>query len=291
MLKQHKKLERLLLFSEVARHLSFTKASTILGISRGHLSTQIRQLEQEMNSKLLVRSTRSVKLTSAGQHLLTGMDDIRRKLLDIERMTEQDSHDLQGLIKITAPKQFTERYLLDICQQFKQIAPQVEFSINCSYTSFDLTQSDFDLAFRATNTPPENMIAKPLLDYHHVCVASEQYLLEHGVPNHPEELALHQCLAGQDQKLWQLGDHAVPIKGWLQVNDNHLLKSLALKGRGIIKVASYLVDQEIAAGQLVQVLPDFTSFENTIHIVHPQLVHQPRRLSEFIQFTQICFER
>ena len=71
-MKEHKKLERLMLFSEVAQHLSFTLAANALGISRGHLSAQVKQLEKELGTPLLIRSTRSVRLSAEGQRVLEG---------------------------------------------------------------------------------------------------------------------------------------------------------------------------------------------------------------------------
>ena len=120
MMKEHKKLERLMLFSEVAEHLSVTAAAEKLNISRGHLSTQIRRLEQDMEMVLLIRSTRSVRLTPEGERVLTGMNKIRHDLLELERSAEHEGNIVAGRIKITAPAGFTERFLFDIFSKFKQ---------------------------------------------------------------------------------------------------------------------------------------------------------------------------
>ena len=119
MVKEHKKLERLMLFSEVAEHLSFTLAAEILNISRGHLSVQIRRLEQDMEMKLLIRSTRSVRLTPEGERVLIGMNKIRHDLLALERSAENEGKKIAGRIKITAPALFAERFLFDIFSKFK----------------------------------------------------------------------------------------------------------------------------------------------------------------------------
>lgn len=290
-IKEHKKLERLMLFSEVAQHLSFTIAANSLGISRGHLSAQIKQLEKDLDTPLLIRSTRSVRLSAEGQRVLESMEQIRRSLLELERNVEHEGQAIEGMLKITAPAQFTERFLLDICDQFKQQHPLITFSIDCSYTSYDLNRSDFDMAFRATNEPPQNMVAKPLFSYRHVCVASPSYLSQNSKPNHPSELATHQCLSGQDFQTWPFEGIDVPLSGWIQLNDNHMLKKLALQGQGIIRVPDYLVSEEVECGALDVVLSSFMPTGRTIYIIHPQLIHQSRKLNAFIEFTRAYFSQ
>jgi DNA-binding transcriptional LysR family regulator len=289
MIKEHKKLERLMLFSEVAQALSFTVAADILGISRGHLSTQIRQLEKDMGLTLLIRSTRSVRLTSEGKRVMAGMEKIRLSMLELERSAEHEGTIIEGLLKLTAPMQFTERFLLDICAEFKQLHPGISFSIDCSYTRYDLTRSDYDLAFRATAKPPDNMIAKPLLTYRHCCVATPDYLARFGTPLIPEDIRHHQCLHGQDQENWHFNSQVITVEGWLQINDNNMLKRQALAGLGLIRVPDYLVEKELTEGKLIAVLKDYMHSDKKIYMVHPQLIHHPKRVSAFLSFVKTKF--
>jgi DNA-binding transcriptional LysR family regulator len=288
-MKEHKKLERLMLFSEVAEHLSFTTAAQNLNISRGHLSSLIRQLEKEMGMPLLIRSTRSVRLTGEGERVFSGMNKIRHDLLELERSAENEAQAIEGLIKVTAPTLFTQRFLLEIFSKFTDIHPGVEFSLDCSYTSFDLNRSDFDLAFRATNEPPQNMIAKQLLTYQHCCCASPAYFKKHGSPKLPSDLIKHQCLKGKDQPRWEFLTEHIQVNGWLEVNDNQLLKSLAMHDEGIIRVPKYLVDKELSLGSLVQIFEEDMPAGSKIFMIHPQLIHQSKRLSAFIDFTRQYF--
>ncbi|WP_198555684.1 LysR family transcriptional regulator [Colwellia sp. 75C3] len=290
MMKEHKKLERLMLFSEVAEHLSFTAAAEKLNISRGHLSTQIKRLEQDMAMILLIRSTRSVRLTPEGERVLTGMNKIRHDLLELERSAEHEGNKIEGRIKITAPAGFAERFLFDVFSKFKQLHPAIEFSINCSYTRFDLNRSDFDLAFRATSEPPQNMVAKHLMSYQHCCCASPEYFARKGVPKTPNDLIDHECLKAQEQTTWQFQQVEVPTHGWLSVNDNNMLKGLALAGKGIIRVPKYLVDNEIKSGKLKAIFEEQMPRGSMIYMIHPQRIHQSKRISTFLEFTQQYFD-
>ncbi|NKF50866.1 LysR family transcriptional regulator [Shewanella sp. WXL01] len=284
--REHKKFERLFLFSEVAKQLSFTEAAANLGISRGYLSEQIKQLEQDFGRPLLVRSTRSVKLTEQGQQVLSSMGQVKSQLIDLERQIRHDHQTIAGDISITAPSQFTARFLLPICQQFHRQYSLVNFKIDTSYTQHDLNQSDFDIAFRATTTPPQNMVAKKLFDYRHVCCASPAYIAKHGAPQSVDDLVNHQCLTTSDQANWQLDEEAINVSGAIAINDNHMLKSLALDAQGIILVAEYLVDKELNSGQLQTVLTGCDTMQSSSYLLHPQLIHQSARLKLFIEFVQ-----
>ncbi|QDP02838.1 LysR family transcriptional regulator [Thalassotalea sp. PS06] len=283
-MKEHKKLERLMLFAEVASQLSFTRAADKLGMSRGYLSTQMRALEQQLGNKLLIRSTRSVRLTAAGEKVLKSAKHIQQTMLEMERLTEQDSQDISGVIKITAPLQFNQSVLVNLCSAFNQKYPQVSFAIDSSYDRRDLISSDFDLAFRATKNPPENMIARKLFSYQHCLVASSDYLQRKGTPKTIEDLQRHQCLTGLEQGDWNLAGTNIEINGWLKVNDNLLLKHQAMAGQGVVKVPDYFVSDEVEKGSLVTLMEQFKQSPNDMYLLYPQLVYQSKRVATFIDF-------
>lgn len=289
MLREHKKFERLFLFNEVAKHISFSKAALALGISRGYLSEQIKALEKEYQRALLIRTTRSVKLTPQGKHVLSCMGNIKSTLLELERTLAHEHEAIAGNIRITAPSQFTNRYLLTICEQFNQEYPDVKFNIDCSYTPHNLIQSNYDIAFRSTLNPPQNMIAKKLFSYKQVCCASPSYIAKNGEPSDVEDLLKHSCLTSTQFSLWHFSDRAIELEGKLSINDNHMLKNLALQGQGIIYTPEYLVDLEINAHTLKPLLTQLQYPQSDVYLIHPQLINESARISHFIKFTTNWF--
>ncbi|MFT6986241.1 MAG: DNA-binding transcriptional LysR family regulator [Psychromonas sp.] len=285
-MQQHKKFECLILFVEIAQQLSFSKAAKTLSISKGYLSDQIKKLEKELKCPLLVRTTRSVRLTPEGEKILEQGKKIKATMLDLERNINQQHNTLTGTIRITAPKLFTERFLIDICYDFKQLYPEINFVIDSSYSNCDLNQDDFDLAFRATLHPPQNMLAKELFSYQHCLCASPQYLAEHGAPQRIEDLSLHHCLSALEPQYWPLKSANMAIQGWLTINDHHLLKQQALAGKGIIRVAQYYVDRELEKGTLQRVLEDEYIHGQSIYLLRPQLIYPSAKLKAFISFVQ-----
>ena len=289
-MNEHKRIERLILFVELAQQLNFTKAAEKLGISKSYLSEQIKRLESDLQCPLLVRTTRSVRLTQEGERALQQGLTIRSQVLQLERSVSEQHDIVKGTLRLTAPKMFTEVFLFDICQQFREQYPEVRFEINSSYTNFNLNQDDIDIAFRATNTPPENMIAKRLISYQHDLVATPSYLERFGRPSNANELKYHQCLATLHQTEWPLRSANIEVSGWISSNDNHLLKQQAMKGSGIIRIASYYVEKEIERGELERVLTnECLQQDNCIYLFYPQVIYPAKKHQMFIKFVQDYF--
>jgi len=285
-MQQHKKIECLMLFVEIAQQLSFTKAAQNLSISRGYLSEQIKKLEQELKCPLLIRTTRSVRLTPEGEKILTQGKKIKATILGLERNIHQQHNGLSGSLRITAPKMFTDRFLLTICDDFRARYPKINFIIDSSYINYDLNQDDFDLAFRATLNPPQNMVAKELFSYQHCLCASPEYLAQYGHPKNIKALNAHHCLSAQEPPCWPLRSGDVTVNGWLTLNDHYLLKQQALAGKGIIRVADYYVERELQQGTLQKVLEKEYIDGQSIYLLYPQLIYPSEKLKTFIQFVQ-----
>ncbi len=286
-----KRVERLMLFVELAQHLNFTRAAEVLGVSKGHLSDQTKKLELELQCPLLVRTTRSVRLTQEGERAYQQGLRIRSQVLELERNVSSEHDSISGTLRITAPKMFAEIYLFDICAKFRDLHPDIKFEINSSYTNFNLNQDDIDLAFRATMNPPENMVASLLIPYQHYLVASPSYIEANGTPENLGDLSQHQCLTTLHQSVWPMKSQDVAVDGWIATNENHLLKQQALLGHGIVRIASYYVDQEIQSGRLVKVLEhEYLKGQNSIYLFYPQVIYPSQKLKAFVKFVQAYFD-
>lgn len=275
-----------MLFVEIAQQLSFTKAAKNLSISNGYLSDQIKKLEKEFKCPLLVRTTRSVRLTPQGKKVLAQGKEIKAAMLNLERNIYHEHDALEGVIKITAPKMFTESFLLNICHEFQKCHSAISFEIDSSYTNYDLNQDDYDLAFRATLQPPQDMVAKELFSYHHCLCAAPDYFTEHGKPGSVLDLAEHHCLTNLEQQFWPLKLGDIPISGGISINENHLLKQMALEGKGIIRIADYYVMKELKAGKLQRILTDQYIHGQSIYMLHPQLIYPSAKIDKFTAFLQ-----
>ncbi|BDU35585.1 LysR family transcriptional regulator [Vibrio nigripulchritudo] len=289
-MRLHKRFERYYLFSVVAECLNFGQAADKLGISRSYLSTQINALERDLDVTLLIRTTRSVRLTQAGQKVLSQMQGVNSSVQTMEKEIRKSASAIEGKLTITCAAIFGQRYLTPACRAFRKLHPDIEFDIDIGYTNQDLTQQPFDLAIRATNTPPANMIAKHLMDYQHLCCASPDYLNLYGTPQTPEELARHNCLSDPHLTTWRYQhqgfEREVETKGQFYANDNFLLYEAAVQGEGIIKLPDYLVQPAIQKGQLTPILTSYFTQTRGIYLIFPQQLKQSEALLAFAQFLQ-----
>lgn len=229
-------------------------AFTKIGNSKGHLSEQIKKRESDYDTPLLVRTTRNVRLTDEGHKALQSMRDVKHIVHSFERNLQR----LDGTIRITAPRLFTETYLSDLVVCFRQEHPKVTFEIDTSYVPFNLSQSNFDMAFRATQeSPPENIIAKKLFNYQHTVAASPDYLKLRGKPRRPAELVRHKCLTASPDTMWQFGSERIKVVSSISCNDNQLLKQLAVSGEGIIRLPGFYLETELKLNRLQSLLQNY----------------------------------
>lgn len=290
MSKHHKKLERMLLFYEVAQQLSFSKAAEQLGISRSYLSQQIRSLERDLSSQLLVRTTRKVRLTTEGQKVLLQAQAMHSGLVELERELQHSDQDVAGVLRITAPTVFAQTILVNACQQFKQRYPEVNFEIEVGHQLEDLNQRNFDLAIRVTEHPPQNMIARKLMPYSHWVVASPEYLAANSVPQRPSDLTELECLAFPEWRDWQFQRYGqtevIEAQGWLSVADNNILRAAALNGQGVIRIPEHLLWDDVKEGRLQRLLSDYQIEPRQVWMLYPPKIGHSTRLQLFVEFLQ-----
>ncbi|MCG7588123.1 LysR family transcriptional regulator, partial [Photobacterium sp. OFAV2-7] len=122
-----KNVERLMMFLELAEQGSFTKATEKFGISKGYMSKQIKALEEDLKIKLVVRSTRYMRLTAEGQKAYNYGVEIRSQLQAFQSNVQEENECISGVLRLTAPKMFTEIFLVDICHAFQQKHPDIRF--------------------------------------------------------------------------------------------------------------------------------------------------------------------
>lgn len=284
---RHKRLERLAIFAEAAELLNFAKAAEKLGVSKGHLSQQIKKLEQEYGVPLMVRNTRNIRLTTEGRNALAHFRQINQLLTRFEKGLAE----LDGTIRITAPALFAETYLTKILLVFSKLHPEVAFDLNTSYQRLNLTESHFDMAFRATTKPPPaDMVAKKMFDYHHCVVASPDYLSRSSSLSIPRDLEQHVCLTAQQNTKWTFSDCEIPLNESIACNNNHILKQLAVEAHGVARLPSFFVKDEIESGALVSVLDEFCNETTSLYLLYPTTTRETNRLRQFTAFVTKYFD-
>ena len=291
------KLKALETFVSVATRGSLTAAAQAEGVAPALMGRRIDALEEHLGVKLLVRTTRRITLTHEGSAFL---DDCQRLLTDLanaEASVSAGGMKASGHLRITAPAGFGRRHVAPLVPRFQALHPDVTVSLNLSDRVVDLAGEGYDCAVRVGDLPDSSLVSVRLADNRRLCVATPQYLQRRGVPQHPSDLARHDCLT--------LSSDASQTRGWafrvpqpdgstevvhlkpggpLDCSDGQVLHDWCLGGWGIAWRSTWEVEAEIAAGRLVAVLEDFAAPPNGIYLVFPQRKHLPLRVRLWLEY-------
>jgi len=278
---------------------SFTAAAQRLGVSKAGMSQRIAELEREAGVPLVQRTTRSVRLTEAGQRLV---DETRQPFEAIAHSFAR-VRDLaevpRGQLRVTAPVALARQQIVPRLPDFLRAHPEVHVELDLSDRLSSLAVEGFDLAIRHTAAPPDTHVAWALCRTRTVLVASRAYLRRRGVPADPQALTAHDCLyypRVQEQPAWHFrvpgargGGGAqritVPVRGPFAANNSEALRDAALGGLGIALLPDFSAQAALQAGKLVEVLPRWESvgaFGEHLFAIRPYAAHVPRAVSVFV---------
>lgn len=293
--------------SVLAQQGSYTAAAARLGVSKAAMSQRMADLEHTAGVPLVRRTTRSVRLTEAGQRLV---DDTRASFEQIAQSFAQvrDLADTpQGLLRVTAPVAFARQQLVPRLADFLREYPEVRLELELSDRISSLATEGFDLAIRHTAAPPDTHVAWTLCTTNSVLVATRSYLRRHMEPQSPQELSACNCLhypRAQDAPVWtferrrpQKPTHAartqvaervaVPISGSFSANNSEALREAALSGLGIALLPDFTAQASLRSGKLVEVLPQWKpvgAFAEQLYAIRPYSPHVPRAVTAFVNF-------
>lgn len=272
---------------------SYTAAAQRLGVSKAAMSQRISELERAAGVPLVQRTTRSVRLTEAGQQLVdstrSAFEQIERGFSGVKDLAAQP----RGLLRVTMPVALGRQTVVPHLPAFLRAYPEVRLELNLSDRLTSLAQEGFDLAIRHTEHPPETHVAWRLADTRALLVATRAYLAERGTPQHPSELAQHDCLhyvRPGDAPTWQFREAqaaagaqashvTVAVRGPFSANNSEVLREAATAGLGIALLPDFSAEAALAAGDVVEVLPDWRSvgaFGGHLYALRPYSPHVPR---------------
>lgn len=277
-------------FYEVVQRGSFSAAADALGVSKGMLSRHVSALESALNAQLLQRTTRRLSLTEAGRVLHQQAGEIfalaREAEEGIRALTEEDS----GRLRFTCPVSTGERMVSELLARFAELCPGVQVELNFTNAMIDMSQGENDIALRAMELIPDNLVALPLGRLKDVVVASPALLAREGIPATPYELGGRSCLLqghNPDWEQWHFrqGEEEahILVQGRVRANHYSTLLQLARAGMGFAKCPLMLVEASLARGELVAVLTEWQTGLHPIHVLHAQQRRVPRKIRLFKQ--------
>ncbi|MBW9102691.1 LysR family transcriptional regulator [Paraburkholderia phenoliruptrix] len=288
-------LDDLRAFMAVAEHRSFRRAADLLGVTRSTLSHAMRGLEDNLGTRLLHRTTRSVSLTEAGESLLRRIGPL---VGDLDAALEEVAGaqgNPRGTLRINGSEGAIRLLLQTVVPEFLARYPGIELDLVAEGRLVDIVEQGFDAGVRLGEAVPRDMVAIRLgPDMRFLAVASPGYLVSHPAPTMPDALLQHQCirqrLPSGKRYRWEFlkrgQDMAIDVPGALTLDNTQLIVEAAIDGLGIAYVPEPYARAALSDGRLVAVLEDWCPLIPGLFLYFPGTRHMPTSLRAFIDMVR-----
>ncbi|WP_299694182.1 LysR family transcriptional regulator [uncultured Vibrio sp.] len=265
---------RLLLLLEVVELGSFVKVAEQRNVDRSVISKQISRLEEELDVRLLNRTTRSLSLTAAGNEMVNQAHQLRALLNDTQRLAQNYHSEPRGLLRITSSTMFGRQYVQQAISVFQKQYPDVDFELRLEDRIVDMVKEGFDIGFRIGKPKNSSLICRKIARSRLLIVASPEFIEKHGAINTIEKLeslpATIYAAPGLVIDKFSYSDDKgntqhFQLNATYKVNDVEMIPKSALTGNTLAVVTVQMITDEISKGELVPImthlaLDDFGTF-------------------------------
>lgn len=265
------RLRAMELFQSVSRTKSFSETARLFGVSATAVSRMIADIETSLNVKLLLRSTRHITLTESGLEYARQLEDILNSINEAHSNITAIRQAPKGILRVHSRTMFGVRVLPMLISRFRNEYPDIMIELTLSETPADLRQGNTDIDFRVSPPLEAGVKRRILFRCERYLVASPDYLARHSPPQRPSDLAQHNCLAymlpgGLSTWHFRLSEHLEELNFTpRQLTNNGLaLLEMARLGEGVALLDDYIVQRDLARGNLIRLLPDYQA-NNTNH--------------------------
>jgi DNA-binding transcriptional LysR family regulator len=254
----------------------------------------VTRLEAALGTRLLVRSTRKLRLSDSGEEVLAScraMLESARAALDVGARHTQE---VAGMVRMAVPKALGTQVIHPLMPPFLARYPKVDVQLLLSDRWVDPIEEAVDLVIRVETHPSPGLKGRRLMPIHHVLCASPGYLQQHGLPTDPQQLRHHNCMVlGQDlsDANWRFRKAdktvVVPVSGRYAANHTTVRLDAARQHLGIATLPAFTAHADLEAGHLIRVLPDWefiTAYSGDAWILYPATRHIPPKLRLFIDY-------
>lgn len=291
-------LNALELFAQVAKVGSFANVARDRQLDPSYVSRTIATLEKQMGVRLFQRTTRKISLTDAGRMFLEQtappLDEIRHASLAALDASSQP----RGTLRVTASNSFGLKRIVPVLPSFAEKYPELMVDLHLSDQVVDLVAERIDVAIRLGVLPDSSLVAQPLLSTRYIVVASPSYLRKEGQPATPSEVSDHPALLFPLQGFrtrWLFRSRRgkvteVAVSPRITISNALALQLCAKEGMGVALLPSWLVEEDIASGSLIDLFPQYdvtgTGFQTGVWCVYPSRSYVPAKVRAFVHYLQ-----
>ena len=288
-------------FVRVVESGSFSAVAREARTTQSGVSKQVAALERALGAKLLSRTTRSLALTEAGERYFEQARRLVAEIAEAESVLRQGEQQLSGWLRVAASVGYGRLKLLPLVKTFLAAHPDVKIDLRLNDGFIDLVEEGIDVAVRVGELADSSLVARRIATTQRALIASRKYLrsLPKGAkaPRVPEDLLQHNCIVYSElatQNAWSFtaGPGAqravgtsvtIRAEGNLQTNSSEVIRAAVLSGMGIGYSPTWLFEEEMAAGELQLLLPDWPAPPLPVHLVSPQQRRQSAKVLAFAQ--------
>jgi DNA-binding transcriptional LysR family regulator len=284
-------LNRLITFVAVVEAGSLTAAAERLGLAKSMVSKHMQLLEQEIGVALLLRSTRKLSLTEAGRLFYAASRELLQSAEQAIEQARSGRSVPQGTLRVAAPIDYGVMVVAPVLAQLRVRYPALKIDLVCNDHLIDLIAEGIDVTVRLGKLADSAHMAARVDNLVHWLVASPEFIARHGLPSVPQELTELPYVALsvlQQPTLFRLS-HAdgrqVEVRMRNTVfssNTAYATRAATLGGNGVLRGTVFSIREDVAAGRLVRLLPDWSLGESDIHAVYPATAHLPQKVRVFI---------
>lgn len=257
------KFEAMRAFLAVAETGSFTSAAEHLGLARSAVTKRVQQLESELGTQLLHRTTRKVGLTDDGRAYQERCSSILGQIEAAEAALRHQHQALAGRLRLSAPTSFGQRVLGPLLATFQDLHPSLDIEVMLNDRPVNPVQEGFDLCIDDSGALPDYLVQRPLRPMNLVMCASPGYLSSQGTPKKARDLEAHTHIhyaLDEHASTWRVetrdGPTDVRVRPLFSTNNGYLMLDAARRGVGIARLPDFLVEEDLNTGLLKRVLPD-----------------------------------
>lgn len=288
-------LEEMVIFVKVVESGSFSEAARQLGISPSAASRGVSRLEKGLSVQLLQRTTRKLRLNDCGEEIYKCCRSMVSSARTVLGMSAKFTQEPEGAVRISAPKAVGRFIIHPLIPEFLQLYPKVDVQLVLGDRNCDLIDGNLDLAVHVTDHPPPGLVGRCLLPIRQILCASPDYLVEHGVPRHPQDLERHSCIGEAEQfqgGRWQFkkGEEVVKVQVPNRYSVNHSEGRLdaVLQHVGLTCLPVFTAREALARGHVIQLLPEweFSGMGNqgSAWLLYQQTHYLPLKVRVMIDF-------
>lgn len=283
-------LRRLAYFVSVVETGSFTAAAERLGITKAVVSQQVARLEQEFKTSLLVRTTRKVQVTEAGQAFYQRCSLILREAEDAFGELAEAAAEPSGTLRLTAPFDYGISIVVPAIAAFAKRYPNCKVDAVLSDQTLDLMSGSIELAIRVGWLAETNLQARKIGTFRQLLVASPSLLAQIKLLKEPEDIARLPFVANsalRDPLRWnfslnEIEHRIVNVQASIFLDATLAVREAVLEGAGLSVLPDFAIGDDLATGRLIQVLPQWNLPSGGIHAVFPSARFRPIKVRAFV---------